>query len=731
MPCPFHSADDAEPDSTEQTVDEARDDRGVERREFMKSALLIGGTSALGTATSLFGVPEAAAADAPVSVAARNNRQHAWDRWETHLPDHQQTVPPAYHLVLLADYEGDGAPTPAHRREVAAAFEQLESAFAWGHEGLLFTVGYSLGYFRRYDEPLPPGLDPEVDPTNKPGLLGARTLIDAAGVTLPREDPVADTHDVCLHLASDHVQTLLAAEAALWGERESAHGVTFEATLDGILTKPASYPDRRVGFAGHDALEAEGGEEEPDGVYPDDIPEAADLSMGFNDQYRNSVPRETDATMLEDQQLVEPKPPGVFAQGTIQHLSKLDINLSEDAGEREGGWYDDHSAAERRQQMFSPDHTAENTGEVGEALGNSTAAGETAMRNLDADEPDLAERTAQHAAEHDRVGHAQKTARARFDLQERITPAGRERLSGGEEPLPADERENTVGTAGEPYDEPLPGHDGTQTTEQVILRRDVDTVDGNRPGNHFIALMRFAPYMAYMRRAMNGVEFETGQFGLDPDADGLDHSGDVPDENDGIVHYVTTQRRGNFLVPPLTLRALPHPRGEPVSISVTRRGDSYVVESDDLHRRAVDPETVRFGWFYDVNRGRGARPSRVSNRGGTFTAVFPASETGIDAAPGGPNGDDDVRLRLFAKRSDSRRPVRGTASLRTVTTGERGAGRGDERRDDGDGEDGERDEAERGTGDDEGRGDGGRDGERGAGRGRGDGNAGRGNGRGA
>lgn len=153
---------------------------------------------------------------------------------------------------------------------------------------------------------------------------------------------------------------------------------------------------------------------------------------------------------------------------------------------------------------FSPEHTAENTGKVGENLGNSSAPGETPLRDLSRDEEDVAEMTEDHATDENvnRIGHARKTARARFDIQERLTEEGVARLSTSDDDemvLSGDEAETTIGTAGQPYDDDLPGHDGAQTPEQIILRRDVDTVDQDKPGNHFVALMRFAPYMVYMR----------------------------------------------------------------------------------------------------------------------------------------------------------------------------------------------------------------------------------------
>lgn len=669
MPCPVHNGDndDISRDESGANGGFQAEDSQVDRRSFMKSALVIGGASALSTVTSMFGMSGTAAATGEdrVSIADRNNRQHAWDVYQQYVESRQQAIPPTYHLILLADYDHSGEPSPGHRKRVAEAFEQIEAAFDWSHDGILFTAGYSLEYFERFDETLPAGLDPRVEPKAGSGLMSAETLINTGGVTLPREDPSADSHDLCLHLASDHVQNLLAVEQALWGEKSEINGVTFTATLDGIFTQPESYPERRVGFVGHDALEEQGGVSDENGVYPSTIPDDADLSMGFNTLFRNSVPRETDATMLEDQFLVEPKPPGMFAQGTIQHVSKLDIELG--GGENsEGGWYDELDLDQRRQQMFSSEHTAENTGTVGEKLGNSNAPDEKPMRNLSSDDQDIAELTDDHAAELNRVGHVQKVSRARFDRRQRLTDEGRTRLSGGDNILPADEYDQTIGTGGKSDD--LPGHDGDQKAEQTILRRDIDTVDQATPGNHFIGLMRFAPYMAYMRQAMNGIDFSTEPFGLPEDQGGFTHSGSVPDENSGILDFLTTQRRGNFLVPPITLRALPHPQSEDVDLTVSTDGDSYTVETSDLSRGQIETETVRFGWFYEVNSGSGASPSAISNRGGTLTLEFPADETSIEAAPGGPDGEGDVRLRLFAKRGADNSPVRGTVNLQAVQT---------------------------------------------------------------
>jgi len=567
MGCPVRPGGD---DGEEHDAESGRGAAGFNRRSFLKSALLIGGTGALDTSLDLFGLAEPAAAavqsEETPSVSERTNRQHAWDAYEYFDPEKETSIPPARHLFLLSNYRGNGRPTETDRRQVGMAFDGLESEFGWSSDGVMFTVAYSPSYFDRYDEDLPLGIDPDSG-FDKPGLLRPDQLIDSPGVTLDHEDPVPETYDVLIHLASDHEELLLAAENALWGETVDIDGgISLGSDLDGIFSRPAEYPERRVGFAGADNLKEEGDAGEDGGVYPEEVPVDRDgtdakLSMGFNDLFRNSIPRETNATMVEEQQLVEPKPPGAFAQGSIQHLSKLDMKHLPEGGDpgfeddptgTGGGWYQ-YDAQQRAERMFSPHHDINDMGVVGEDLGNSNAPveGDTPMRDLDRpDGPDIAEGTQTDAEEEEVVGHVQKCARARFDLNQRLT-------DDADDDLRTAPSENE---AGEEYDT-LRGHDGAQEAEQVVLRRDVDTTDAGRPGNHFMALMRFNPYMVYMRQAMNGVAFDTGNFGLTDEDEGSFQHDDLRDDVEpganGIVNFLETKRRGNFVVPPLRLRALP------------------------------------------------------------------------------------------------------------------------------------------------------------------------------
>ncbi|ELY53701.1 DUF7405 family protein [Natronococcus jeotgali] len=143
-------------------------------------------------------------------------------------------------------------------------------------------------------------------------------------------------------------------------------------------------------------------------------------------------------------------------------------------------WFGQENHRQRVAKLFSPEHDEEAVGEVGEALGATNGL---------TDERVAA--TGDHARERGVVGHAQKAARARED--------------------------------GEP----------------LLLRRDVNTVDGDRPGVHFLSLQREIGDFVRVREAMTGADLE------------------VSTANSGIRHYLFVRRRGNYLVPPRSLRALP------------------------------------------------------------------------------------------------------------------------------------------------------------------------------
>lgn len=107
--------------------------------------------------------------------------------------------------------------------------------------------------------------------------------------------------------------------------------------------------------------------------------------------------------------------------------------------------------------------------------------------------------TKEHAQKHGVVGHSQKSARARKD--------------------------------GSP----------------LMIRRDFDSTDDDKATLHFLAVQRQISDFVDTRKQMNGTDVsESGVVGQRT--------------NNGILQYMTVKRRGNYLLPPRGLRALPPAR---------------------------------------------------------------------------------------------------------------------------------------------------------------------------
>ncbi|WP_101297707.1 DUF7405 family protein [Halegenticoccus soli] len=418
--------------------------RGIPRRTFVKSAVAIGGASALSACVDRFGQPDVPRG--PDDLSKLPERQHAWNGA---LPadDSGNRLAPRHNVLLLLNYAGDGTPTGGERRTVETALRGLERAYARRHDGLLFTVGYSPRYFDRFDEPLPESVDlPE------PEALA------------PFENPAFDRPDAIVHLGSDHGQVVLAAEEALLGDREELNGVELSADFGGVFEVAA----RRTGFVG-EGLPAD--HQDVSGI-PDSepVPEDAPLYMGFKSGFAKNQASEDRVTI----------PDGPFAGGATQHVSAIALHLDQ--------WYEQDSREQRVAKMFCPAHAEEGRVEgTGENLGDGTG--------IEA----CADDTESDARTKGMVGHSQKAARVR---------------EGG---------------------------------SPLILRRDFDSTDGDQAGVHFVSIQRRIGDFVDTRKAMNGTDLSEG-------------SAVGQRTNNGILQYMTVNRRGNYLLPPRSRRALPEPR---------------------------------------------------------------------------------------------------------------------------------------------------------------------------
>jgi hypothetical protein len=334
--------------------------RGVSRRDFVRSAVAIGGAAALGACLDRES-PDLPTG--PEDPSALPDRQHAWNA-ALATDDHGNHVMPRHHLLALFEY-GEGVPSDDERAQVENAFQAIERAYPRENEGLLFTVAYSPAYFERFDASLPDSVD----------------LPDPEALA-PFEDPEFDDPDAVVHLASDYGSVVLGAEEALRGQVEELNGVSIDASLDGVLDRT----ERRTGFIG-DGLPADHQDVQgiPDG---EPVSEDAPLYMGFKSGFEKNQAGEDGVTIGE----------GPFAGGTTQHVSQINLNLEQ--------WYQQDDRYHREATMFCPYHAENDLIEgAGDNLGTSTGIVEN-------DCPAHVEDDAQESGV---VGHSQKSARARDD----------------------------------------------------------------------------------------------------------------------------------------------------------------------------------------------------------------------------------------------------------------------------------------------------------------------------
>lgn len=426
--------------------------RAIPRRSFVASAVAIGGASALSACLET----ERDAADpaepeyprGPEDASALPERQHAWNQYLVREPS-GNTILPQQQLVLFYSYTGSVPPTDEERAAVEDALRSIERAYQRGtggdtgatfNEGLLFTLGYAPGYFERFDGSLPDDLD----------LPPPRDVIDTL-----EEDATPEDADAVVLCNSDLGGIVLGVEQALAGEQATINGVDVEGDFASVFEQVQRRP--AVVGRGNPAEELD---------HPD-IDEDAPLSMGYKSGFDDSNPPEEAVTLAS----------GPFAGGTTQLVSRLGIDLD--------AWYD-LSEEDRVTQMFATGHTVDEVGETGEALGGSS-------RVHPADTEGLAEK----AETHGRLGHTQKTARAR-----------------------------------------------DENFETTILRRSEGNVSDpdHDAGMNFSSIQRGIGRFVDVREAMN------------------DLGGDVDAHHSGIVDFLSVERRGTFLLPPRSLRALPSPR---------------------------------------------------------------------------------------------------------------------------------------------------------------------------
>ena len=333
-------------------------DTDLPRRQVLKTAVAVGGASALSACLDLSGSEPVPTGD----PNAKPSRQHAWREYIRH-DEHGNSQLPKHQVLLYINFDGDAQLSSDTRLTVERALTTLDRAYEWSHEGLLHSIAYSPSYFERFDQSLPENID----------LPQPRALS-------PFESPTFDTQDAVVHLASDRADVVLEAEEALRGEQDQANG----ASVDAQLTDVATVNSRRTGFIGA-GLPAK--HQDAAGI-PDSnpVPEASPLFMGFEVGFRGNQATE-DYVTIQD---------GPFAGATTKVIANIRQRLED--------WYDEQSFKDRVMEMFSPSH-AEN--ELVEGTGSNLGSDSGIDQFIDNIEAD--------ARNHSRVGHAQKAARANRD----------------------------------------------------------------------------------------------------------------------------------------------------------------------------------------------------------------------------------------------------------------------------------------------------------------------------
>lgn len=259
--------------------------------------------------------------------------QHQWEH--TFGQDELgRPIPPRHHALLLLEVVG--SVDAAAARDLEAALSELESRYAFGADGLLNTIGWGSRWFDRHTEHV--------------GLVAQPARMSRW------EDPVIDTPDAILHLASDHVDVLEGARDLLFGQGGFSQGDRLKVI------------EVRTGFVGVGI---------PEEKLPDlGIPRGSPLLLGFHSIHRGNQAPESSITIHD----------GPLAGGTTAHVSRIEL-----AVER---WH----ALERDEQaalLYAPTVTAHQAERFTDDAPSDYHAYEQTVR------------------EHGIVGHAQAAARAR------------------------------------------------------------------------------------------------------------------------------------------------------------------------------------------------------------------------------------------------------------------------------------------------------------------------------
>lgn len=326
-------------------------DPGLTRRGFIAAASLLtaGGVAAGVTANEA----QAKAATRPLgpvalpaAVRGLPARQFAWGA-TLRTDEYGNSIAPRYDRLLMFDVIG--RPTPAYARRLESTLRELERAFEWGPDGLLFTVSWGPAYF---------------------ALIGQHSPIPPAKALSDFELPAIDHYHLCLHLACDSEARLQDVETALI-QGTPIPGVDRSISLASILR----WRETRTGFTGSGLPAAH---QNVGGIPPGNpVAKTTPLFMGFKSNLKRNQATEDDIAIAD----------GPYTDGTTMHVSYMRLRLD--------SWYRDLGDRGRVARMYAPQVSPEQAAHF-----TTDAASDPQLLN-------------QAIHRYGVVGHAQTSARAR------------------------------------------------------------------------------------------------------------------------------------------------------------------------------------------------------------------------------------------------------------------------------------------------------------------------------
>ena len=413
---------------------------------------------------------------------------------ENHI-DVPVAVVPLWHSVVtarLSIQKGDKNALKRAKEHLDKALALIESVFPLYPDGILIQTAYGLPYFREFvPKSVADKFMPRAIENGKPGDWAITNAI-----RFPKDPAhlVLEQNDISFHFKSDYADHVSEVMRALFQPGcQTLNGIPAEEVYVGDLFTITSI---RRGFAGRGMPRIMAKRLGIPGA--DKVPPGAMLFMGFTSSHVHGLAQGTLPSFETIPGYTDQTPESYFANGTMMHLSHIEIDLE--------GWYK-LGHPDRLQRMF---HARRTEGE--EILSPSQAPETTTFKDQLEDD----------AKTRKIMGH-----NAQMQFLSRV-----------------DKDTTTV------YGDVIPK--GTV----IFLRQDFDTVENPfefdasgpvsptpKPGVHFIGFAPTAQLFDKIRKEMDGVD--------------LQKKYNLPDENTGFTKFLVTTHRQHYLEPPRIHRSFP------------------------------------------------------------------------------------------------------------------------------------------------------------------------------